>query len=167
MRAGYAAALINQCVDNLVDKVVRCALCHPRCAGSTLCGLQRDNALPANLARAAVEGLLCGLADGLDAMRAASIRPGRVILVGGGSRLGAVLALAPDVLGLPVVRPAPTEHVALGAARQAAWALSGADAPPDWALSAGMGAASEPRDIDAGAAVRGQCRQHRLAVFGI
>ena len=32
-------------------------------------GLRPDNLTPANLARAAVEGMLCGLADGLDALR--------------------------------------------------------------------------------------------------
>ena len=31
--------------------------------------------------------------------------------------------------------PQPAEYVALGMARQAAWALSGADEPPDWSLA--------------------------------
>ena len=31
--------------------------------------------------------------------------------------------------------PAPGEYVADGAARQAAWVLSGADRPPDWAAA--------------------------------
>jgi xylulokinase len=44
-----------------------------------------------------------------------------------------VQQLAPAVLGRPVVAPPPGEYVADGAARQAAWALSGAQAPPDWA----------------------------------
>src|SRR5205814_8478264 len=35
-------------------------------ARGLLAGLTRANATPANLARAAVEGMLCGLADGLD-----------------------------------------------------------------------------------------------------
>jgi xylulokinase len=44
--------------------------------------------------------------------------------------------LAPAVLGCPVLVPAPGEYVADGAARQAAWVLSGADRPPDWATAA-------------------------------
>jgi len=32
--------------------------------------------------------------------------------------------------------PEPAEYVALGAARQAAWALSGAAEPPSWRLGA-------------------------------
>jgi xylulokinase len=31
-----------------------------------------------------------------------------------------------------VLVPEPAEYVALGAARQAAWALAGTDAPPGW-----------------------------------
>jgi xylulokinase len=33
---------------------------------------------------------------------------------------------------MPVLAPAPAQYVALGAARQAAWALSGSDRPPAW-----------------------------------
>ena len=36
------------------------------------------------------------------------------------------------IFGRPVLVPPPGEYVADGAARQAAWALSGADAPPVW-----------------------------------
>jgi len=43
-----------------------------------------------------------------------------------------VRAIAPGVFGLPVVVPASAEYVALGAARQAAWALAGTGAPPVW-----------------------------------
>jgi xylulokinase len=134
-------------------------------ATGTVCGLRRTNSVPANLARAAVEGLLCGLADGLDALHAIGVKPRHIMLVGGGSQSAAVLALAPDVFGLPVVRPEPGEYVARGAARQAAWALSGARVPPDWPLSAGS--AHEPYDVDTGAEVRAQYSRHRRAVFGI
>ena len=57
----------------------------------------------------------------------------RVLLVGGAARSPAVQQLAPGILGRPVLVPPPGEYVADGAARQAAWVLSGADAPPDWA----------------------------------
>lgn len=101
-------------------------------ARGLISGLTRGNATPATLARAAVEGLLCGLADGLDALRAQGVPITRALLVGGGAKSAALRALAPAVLGVPVVLPEPGEYVALGAARQAAWTLSGAAGPPDW-----------------------------------
>ncbi|MFL6130496.1 MAG: xylulokinase [Mycobacteriales bacterium] len=105
-------------------------------ARGLLHGLTRTNATPAHLARAAVEGLLCGLADGVDALRAQGVRIDRALLIGGGARSAAVRALAPAVLGVPVLLPEPAEYVALGAARQAAWALSGAAEPPPWSVPA-------------------------------
>jgi xylulokinase len=95
-------------------------------------GLTRVTAQPATMARAAVEGMLCGLADAVDALRAQGLPVERVLLLGGAARSRAVQALAPALLGAPVVLPEPAEYVALGAARQAAWAISGAEAPPTW-----------------------------------
>jgi xylulokinase len=86
-----------------------------------------------HLARAAVEGLLCGLADGLHALVGQGVRVDRVILIEGGARSAAVRKIAPSVLGHPVVVPPPAEYVADGAARQAAWALSGEADAPAWA----------------------------------
>jgi xylulokinase len=103
----------------------------PRATGS-LHGLTLASAEPAHLARAAVEGLLCGLADGLDALVAQGARPERVLLIGGGAASEAVRRIAPQVLGRPVTVPAPGEYVALGAARQAAWVLSQSPEPPHW-----------------------------------
>src|SRR4051794_11435498 len=93
-------------------------------------GLTLTTAEPAYLARAAVEGLLCGLADGLEAIAAQGNPVRRVLLVGGGARSKAVRRLAPAVLGVPVLVPPPGEYVADGAARQAAWVLAGGDTPP-------------------------------------
>jgi xylulokinase len=95
-------------------------------------GARLTNTTPANLARAAVEGLLCGLADGVEALRRCGVPVERAVLVGGGARSPAVQAIAPTVLGLPVVVPPPGEYVADGAARQAAWALSGGTDLPEW-----------------------------------
>ncbi|SDX98399.1 xylulokinase [Modestobacter sp. DSM 44400] len=95
-------------------------------------GLTLSTAEPAFLARAAVEGLLCGLADGLEAVAAGGTPVRRVLLVGGGARSEAVRRLAPAVLGVPVLVPPPGEYVADGAARQAAWVLTGGDIPPVW-----------------------------------
>ncbi|MGU3294141.1 xylulokinase [Williamsia sp. M5A3_1d] len=105
-------------------------------ARATLAGLSMANTTPATIARAAVEGLLCSLADGLGFIVAQGVSARRIILVGGGVRSRAVREIAPAVFGLPVLVPEPGEYVADGAARQAAWALTGADTPPRWALSA-------------------------------
>ena len=101
-------------------------------ATGALHGMTMDTITPTHLARAAVEGLLCGLADGLDALVAQGAQVRRVLLVGGGARSEAVRRLAPAVLGVPVLVPPPGEYVADGAARQAAWVLAGGDAPPVW-----------------------------------
>ncbi len=95
-------------------------------------GLRVTNATPANFARAAVEGLLCALADGIAHLSTHGIVARRVLLVGGGARSRALREIAPAVFGVPVLAPSPAEYVALGAARQAAWALSGSADPPAW-----------------------------------
>jgi xylulokinase len=103
-------------------------------ATGTLHGLTTSTG-PAEMARAAVEGLLCSLADAVDFLTAATgVEVRRIVLVGGGARNHAVRTLAPAVLGLPVTVPAEAEYVALGAARQAAWAAAGTTEPPSWAL---------------------------------
>jgi xylulokinase len=95
-------------------------------------GLRVANATPTNLARAAVEGLLCALADGITHLTSHGIATRRVLLIGGGARSRALREIAPAVFGVPALVPSPAEYVALGAARQAAWALSGAPQPPAW-----------------------------------
>jgi xylulokinase len=97
-------------------------------------GLTLGNAIRANLARAAVEGMLCGLADGLDALVDAGVPVERVLLVGGGARSEAVRRIAPAVLGRPVLVPPAGEYVADGAARQAAWVVAGEPKPPQWTI---------------------------------
>ncbi|MGC4893066.1 xylulokinase [Micromonospora sp. DT31] len=103
-------------------------------ATGELTGLTLRTATPAHLARAAAEGMLCGLADGLDALTAQGARAERIILVGGGARSAAVRRIAPQVFGRPVLVPPPGEYVADGAARQAAWVALGGDAPPAWSV---------------------------------
>ncbi len=101
-------------------------------AVGTWTGLTPDTTR-ADLARAAYEALLCSLADAVDRLSAATgERPARLLLVGGATRSAALRALAPAVLGAPVTLPPPAEYVALGAARQAAWALAGTAGPPEW-----------------------------------
>ncbi|MFD4669167.1 xylulokinase [Lentzea sp. NPDC058450] len=102
-------------------------------ATGALHGLTLTNATPANIARAAVEGMLCGLAVGLDALASQGADVTSVRLVGGAAASRAVREIAPTVFGVPVTVPAPGEYVADGAARQAAWTLAGGETPPKWA----------------------------------
>ena len=95
-------------------------------------GLTLGNSTPAHLARAAVEGMLCALADGLDALIEQGTEANRIILIGGGAKSAAVQQIAPSVFGRPVTVPPENEYVADGAARQAAWALTGSR--PRWAV---------------------------------
>jgi xylulokinase len=136
----------------------------PESAGS-LHGLRRGNMTPANLARAAVLGMLCGLADALDAMRSNGVRAQRVVLIGGASKSASVRAAAPDIFGVPAVVPAEGEYVALGVARQAAWVLSGAAEPPTWERS--VLAEAEPSGSDWGPIVRERYDATRLAAYGV
>jgi xylulokinase len=101
-------------------------------ATGVLRGLTTRNATSQNLARAAIEAVLASLAEAADLLAAQGVERRRVLLIGGGARSAAVRAIAPAIFGVPVVVPEPEEYVALGAARQAAWALAGAPDPPDW-----------------------------------
>ncbi|TLF44530.1 xylulose kinase, partial [Nonomuraea sp. KC401] len=88
-------------------------------------GLTLATATPAHLARAAIEGMLCGLADALDAL---GMRAERVLLIGGAARSEAVRRIAPTIFGVPIAVPPPAEYVADGAAHQAATLVT----TPDW-----------------------------------
>ncbi|WP_240770216.1 FGGY family carbohydrate kinase [Nocardioides sp. GY 10127] len=95
----------------------------------------RSTTTRADLARAAFEALACSLADAAEQLQALTGQEaGRVLLVGGATRSPALQQILPAVLGRPVELPPPGEYVARGAARQAAWALSGAATPPDWPM---------------------------------
>jgi len=94
-------------------------------ATASLAGLTLANTTRANLARAAIEGMLCGLAAGLDAIREAGVDTTRILLIGGAAANPGVQAIAGQVFDVPVHIPAPGEYVADGAARQAAWVLTG------------------------------------------
>ena len=99
-------------------------------ATASFSGLTLANTTRSSIARAAIEGLLCGLADGLDAVRSQGVEARRVLLIGGAAQNPAVRRIAAQVFDVPVVVPAPAEYVADGAARQAAWVLTGAR--PAW-----------------------------------
>lgn len=103
----------------------------PDATGSIL-GLTRENMTRPNLARAAVLGLLCSLADGIDSLRSHGVPVHKVLLIGGGAQSRSLQDAAADVFGVTVEVPVQGEYVALGAARQAAWVLSGLEEPPHW-----------------------------------
>jgi len=136
----------------------------PGAAGS-LHGLRRGAMTPENVARAAVEGMLCGLADGRDALRALGVKSERILLIGGGARSAAVRAMAPTILGAAVTVPMPGEYVALGAARQAAWVLAGTPGPPEWPAEAS--ASIDTIDETHSAEIRGAYAEARRTVHGI
>ncbi|WP_340537159.1 FGGY family carbohydrate kinase [Nocardioides sp. GXZ039] len=96
----------------------------------------RPSTSRADLARAAFEALLCSLADARDLLvETSGAAPRRTLLVGGATRSPALQALAPSFLPGPLLLPPAGEYVALGAARQAAWALAGGSTPPAWPAS--------------------------------
>lgn len=104
-------------------------------ATGTLSGLTRSNLSPQNIARAYVEGMLANLAECVDGLRELGVRVDRILLIGGASAAQSVRDVASRLFGAPVAVPAAGEYVALGAARQAAWALHGGGAPPAWRAS--------------------------------
>jgi len=102
-------------------------------ARASLHGLSIASSTRSNLARAAIEGMLCGLSGGLDALRAQGGPATRLLLIGGAVQNPAVQAVAAQVFELPVVIPSPGEYVARGAAVQAAWVHSGHR--PEWTVA--------------------------------
>ena len=97
-------------------------------------GMNLNNSNPVDIARAMVEGMLCGLVDAVDALEKLGVDVKRVILIGGAAKNPAVSQIAAALFGREVLVPPAGEYVANGAARQAAWALLGGDAAPIWDL---------------------------------
>ena len=96
-------------------------------ATGTIAGLRSDVSRE-ELARAAFEGVVCGLLDGLDALRATGVdTDGRLLLVGGGAHSRAYRRILADLSGRPVVVPEAPELVATGACVQAAAVLRHAE----------------------------------------
>ncbi|MYS24132.1 xylulokinase [Streptomyces sp. DvalAA-14] len=132
----------------------------PHTAG-TLAGLRRDSMKPEHLARAAFEGMLCGLADAVDVLRDKGVSVHRVFLLGAAADLPAVQAIAPALLGALVVVPPAAEYAAIGAARQAAWSLGAVlgsqsqSEPPQWARDGAL-LLDPGEDSAVGSAVRQQ-----------
>lgn len=101
----------------------------PTSSGSFV-GLSRRSMTPPALARATYLGLGCSIAEAFDALTAAHGAPTRAFVVGGGARSQSLRQTVADLIGAEVEWPAHREHAAFGAARQAAWALTGV--LPEW-----------------------------------
>jgi xylulokinase len=96
--------------------------------GGVLSGLRADVG-PEHLARAAVEGVVCAVLDGVDALRAADVPVGgRISLLGSGARSHAFQRILADLSQRPVAVP-QGDRVAAGACVQAAASLH--HRPPD------------------------------------
>lgn len=111
-------------------------------ATATLSGLTLASTTRPNLARAAVEGMLCGLAAGVSAVQELGVEAKRILLIGGAAANPAVQKIAGQVFSVPVQVPSPGEYVADGAARQAAWALTGER--PTWPVELVASPATDP-----------------------
>jgi xylulokinase len=126
--------------------------------GGVLTGLRADTS-PEHLARAAVEGVVCSVLDGLDALRAADVPVGgRISVVGGGARSHAFQRILADLSSRAVAVP-QGDRVATGACVQAAAALHG-KAPDQIAGAWGLSPTRQldPSDHGDADAVREQYR---------
>jgi xylulokinase len=137
-------------------------------ATGVLAGLRAD-VTPAQVARAAVEGVVCGLLDGLDALARAGlpVDGGRLALIGGGARSATVRTTVANLAGRRLTVPATDELVATGACVQAAAVLH--ECPPGqvaaaWGLDRGRVVDPDLR-VDA-AEVRARYAQRRDAEGG-
>ena len=109
-------------------------------------GVTLQNFKPANIARAAIEGIVLSLANALELFKATGRPIDSVKLVGGAAANRAVQEVAAGLFGGRVVVPANGEYVALGAARQAAEAI-GLDSSAWPVASETVSAAPYPQEI--------------------
>ena len=105
----------------------------PQARGSFV-GITHSNFTKANIARAAIEGVIAGMVYATQAVEKLGVSYSRVLLIGGASKNSAVQQIAADFFGKVIQIPPADEYVANGAAKQAAWALSGEAEPPRWTL---------------------------------
>jgi xylulokinase len=103
-------------------------------ATGVLAGLTIENSNRSDIARAYIEGMLCGLVDAVEALISRGVHINRILLIGGAAKNPAVAQIAAALFGREVLVPPAGEYVANGAARQAAWALLGGESAPEWDL---------------------------------
>jgi len=97
-------------------------------------GITHSNFTKANIARAAIEGVIAGMVYATQAVEKLGVSYSRVLLIGGAAKNSAVQQITADFFGKTILLPPTGEYVADGAAKQAAWALSGSTQPPQWKL---------------------------------
>ena len=95
-------------------------------------GMNLSNSTRENIARAMIEGMLCGMADAIASLERQGVEVNRILLIGGAAKSAAVSQIASAIFGREVLVPPAGEYVADGAAKQAAWVLLGS--PPIWNL---------------------------------
>ena len=105
----------------------------PQARGS-FAGITHSNFTRANIARAAIEGVIAGMVYATQAVEKLGVSYSRVLLIGGAAKNPAVQEIAAEFFGKTIQIPPADEYVANGAAKQAAWALSGKVELPKWAL---------------------------------
>jgi xylulokinase len=118
-----------------------------------------------DVARAAIEGVVCGLLDGLNAITKCGVdTSGRIFLLGGGAQSPAVCQIVADLTGRQVNVLNEPEIVALGAARQAAATLTGKW--PSWVASSRI-AAEPSATTTQSKSTRDRFADARLKNFGV
>lgn len=105
----------------------------PRAKGS-FHGITHSNFTKENIARASIEGVIAGMIYAARAVERLGVSYSRILLIGGAAKNSAVQQISADLFGRTIHIPAIGEYVADGAAKQAAWALSGKGYPPNWSL---------------------------------
>ena len=105
----------------------------PRAKGS-FHGITHNNFTKENIARASIEGVIAGMIYAARAVERLGVSYSRILIIGGAAKNSAVQQISADLFGRTIQIPAIGEYVADGAAKQAAWALSGKEKPPNWSL---------------------------------
>ncbi|NDB42481.1 MAG: xylulose kinase [Actinobacteria bacterium] len=133
-------------------------------ARATLVGLN-SNHTRNDVARAAIEGVVCGLLDGLTAINNCGVdTSGRIFILGGGAQSRAVCQIVADLTGKQVLVLNEPEIVALGAARQAAATLTGKW--PTWQASSKIAAQPTASSTQSNA-TRQRFAEARFKNFGV
>jgi xylulokinase len=97
-------------------------------------GITHSNFTKANIARAAIEGVIAGMVYATKAVEKLGVSYSRVLLIGGAAKNEAVQKITADSFAQTIHLPPTGEYVADGAAKQAAWALNESAQPPHWKL---------------------------------
>ncbi len=133
-------------------------------ATGLLTGIRSDVEQP-QLARAAFEGVVCGLLDGVEALESSGVDlGGRTFLIGGGAKSAAYGRIMADLSQRTLTIPDDDETVASGAAVQAAVVAGAggfAEVADRWGLGHGPTVEADAAVVDAAAEARQTYRHAR------